>query len=144
MRRSWAGQEVGSGNVVVYTTDHSTAVARREDVFLNTHQNLCLSTCFFRLNHVEVHFVTVKVSVVWSTNCEVESEGMPFHDTNFVNHHRHTVERRLSVKDSNIAIDKVALNLETWLRVTVAVNRCETVFNLVFARRMHSSTGLRQ
>ena len=36
----------------------------------------------------------------------------------------------MSVKDSNIAINKVAFNLETRLRVTVAVNRCETVFNL--------------
>ena len=111
------------------STDHSTAVARCEDVLLNTHQNLCFCSCFFRLNHVQVHFVAVEVSVVWGTHSQVEPESVTFHDANFVNHHRHAVKRRLSVEDGNVSVDQVSLDEQTWLRVTVAVNGGQAIFD---------------
>ena len=104
------------------STDHRTAIARGQDVFLNTHQNLSLSTCFFRLNNVKVHLITIEISVVRGTYCEVESERMSFHNTYFVNHHRHSVKRWLSVKDCNVSIDKVTLYLHTWLWISTDVN----------------------
>ena len=42
-----SGQQVGAGDVVVDTTDDRTAVARGQDVFLDTHQNLSFCTGFF-------------------------------------------------------------------------------------------------
>ena len=60
-------------------------------MFLNPHQNLRFSPSFFGLNHVQVHFVTIKVSVVRCTDGQIESERLSFHDTNFMNHHRHSV-----------------------------------------------------
>jgi hypothetical protein len=35
----------------------------------------------------------------------------------------------LSVEDDNVSVDQVAFNLETRLRVTIAVNGCKTVFD---------------
>jgi hypothetical protein len=78
---------------------------------------------------VEVHFVTVKVSVVRGTNCKVKPEGVTLHDTNFVDHHGHAVQRRLSVEDSNVTIDQVSLNEQTWLRVSISVNGRKSVFD---------------
>jgi hypothetical protein len=78
---------------------------------------------------VEVHFVTVKVSVVRGTNCKVKPEGVTLHNTNFVDHHGHAVQRRLSVEDSNVTIDQVSLNEQTWLRVSISVNGRKSVFD---------------
>ena len=98
-------------------------------MLLDTHQDLSFRTGFFGLNHVKVHLVAVKVSVVWSTYSEVKPERVPLHDTNFVHHHGHAVKRRLSVEDSNVTIDEVALNLKTWLGVSIAVEGREAVFD---------------
>ena len=35
----------------------------------------------------------------------------------------------MSVEDDNVSVDQVAFNLETRLRVTIAVNGCKTVFD---------------
>ena len=61
-------------------------------MLLYTHQNLGLSACLFGLDDVEVHLVTVEVSVVWSTIGEVEAERLPSHYTDFVDKHRHSVQ----------------------------------------------------
>ena len=47
-----SGKEVCTRNVVVNTTDNRTSVARCEDVFLYTHQNLGFRTGFLGLNDV--------------------------------------------------------------------------------------------
>ena len=122
-------QEVGARDVVVDTTDDRTAVARGQDVFLDTHQNLGFGTSLFGLNHVEVHLVSVKVSVVRGTHCQIEPEGVAFHDADFVNHHRHAVKRRLSVEDGDVAVDQVAFHLQAGLGVAVSVEGRKTVLN---------------
>ena len=78
---------------------------------------------------MEVHFIAVKVSVVRGTHCQVEPEGVALHDTNFVHHHRHAVKRWLSVEDDDIAVDQVALDLKTGLRVAVAVQGGQAVLD---------------
>ena len=111
------------------TTNNRTTITRCQDVFLHSHQNLGFRTCFFRLDDVKVHLVTVEVSVVRRTNCEVETESVTFHNSDFVDHHRHSVKRWLSVEDGNIPIDEVALDLHTRLRVSTDVNGRKSVFD---------------
>ena len=122
-----AGQQVSTGNVVVDAADHSTAVAGRQDVFLHAHEDLGFSTGFLRLNDVEVHLVTVEVSVVGRTHSEVEPEGLAFHDAHLVHHHGHPVQRWLPVEDGDVAVDQVALNGDTGLRVAAPVHGRKTV-----------------
>ena len=78
---------------------------------------------------MQVHFITVEVSVVGRTNGQVEPERVSLHDANFVHHHRHSVQGRLSVEDDDVAVDQVALNLQTGLGVAVSVQRGQSVLN---------------
>ena len=122
-------QEVSTRNVVVDTTDDRTAVSRGQDVLLDTHQDLRFSPSLLGLYHVQVHFIAVEVSVVRRTNGQVEPERVSLHDANFVHHHRHSVQGRLSVEDDDVAVDQVALNLQTGLGVAVSVQRGQSVLN---------------
>ena len=60
---------------------------------------------------MEVHFITIKVSVVGGGHTEVETERGPGEDFDTMTHHGHLVKSGLTVEDDNIIVDKVTLHL---------------------------------
>ena len=100
-------EEEHTGDVVVDTADDRTAETGRQDVFLDLEKDLCLSSCFFGLQDVHVHFVTVEVGVVRRTDGRVHPESLSREDLDIVRHDTHLVQRRLSVEENDIAVAQV-------------------------------------
>ena len=53
---------------------------------------------------VHVHLVTIKVSVVWGTDREVEPERVIGQYPDPMSHHTHSMQRRLTIKQHIITI----------------------------------------
>jgi hypothetical protein len=64
---------------------------------------------------VEIHFISVKIRVVWGTNTWVESECLVWKNPDSVRHYGHSVQRGLAVEENDIAVSYVALDNEAWL-----------------------------
>ena len=83
---------------------------RRDDVARDGANVDQLGAGLFRLRHVQVHLVAVKVGVVRRRDRQVEPEGRVRHELDAVRHHRHLVQRRLPVEQDNVAVLEVALD----------------------------------
>ena len=59
---------------------------------------------------MDVHLVTIKVSIIWLADALVESQGPKRHDPRLVSHDGHSVQTRLTVEEHTVAILKVALH----------------------------------
>ncbi|KAH3683385.1 hypothetical protein WICPIJ_005643 [Wickerhamomyces pijperi] len=83
---------------------------RSQQVVLNPHQVDSLGSGFLCLWHVQVHLVTVEISIVWRTHTLVQSESSPWADLGVVRKDGKSVKRRLSVEKHNVAVFDVSLN----------------------------------
>ena len=83
---------------------------------MDLHEQAGLGPGFFSLWNMEVHLITVKVSVVGRTDGRVEPEGLVREDSDAVCHDGHSVEARLPVEEHNIAIPEVSLDDKAWLK----------------------------
>ena len=101
------GQEEHPGDVVVEHPDDRSAVARREDVFLDLHQDLRLGAGLLALEHVEVHLVAIEIRVVGRAVAEIEPERLVRKDPDEVGHHAHPVEGGLPVEQHDVAVDQL-------------------------------------
>jgi poly-beta-hydroxyalkanoate depolymerase len=69
---------------------------------------------------VHVHLVSVEVSVVGCSDTQVEAECLVVKNFNAMTHHRHLMQRRLSVKDYVIIILEMAFNYVVVLKMSVS------------------------
>ncbi len=65
---------------------------------------------------MEIHLISVKVSVVGCGHTEVESEGGPREDLDTMTHHGHLVESGLTIEDDDVIVDQVTLHLMHTIR----------------------------
>ena len=59
---------------------------------------------------MHIHFVAVKVSVVRTRNQHIQPERLIGQHLHPVRHHRHLVERRLSVEQHNVPVNQMAIH----------------------------------
>ena len=98
------GQQEKPRYVVVDPTDNRTSETRGEDIFLDPHEDLCLSPGLFGLEGMHVHLVPVKVSVVRGTDGRVEPEGFIREHLDRMSHDTHLVQGRLPVEKHDVPI----------------------------------------
>ena len=113
-------EEVDSRERILVDAHHRVAAARVDKVLLDHHELHELSLREHALRDVQIHFVAVKVRVVWSRRREVHAEGVVWQNAHTVPHHGHSVQRRLSVEKHHVAVQQVALNNCPWDEVDSA------------------------
>lgn len=59
---------------------------------------------------MHIHFITVEISIVGSTDRQVEPEGIVRKNSNPMTHHTHSMESRLSIEEDEISILKTSLS----------------------------------
>lgn len=53
---------------------------------------------------MDIHLITIKIGIVGCADTFVESEGVPGLNFDFMGHHGHSVEGRLSIEDHHIFV----------------------------------------
>jgi hypothetical protein len=64
---------------------------------------------------VNVHLVTIEISIVWSTDALIEAQCFVWHNTRSVSHDGDSMETRLSIEQHCVTIVDVSLNSVTKL-----------------------------
>jgi len=66
---------------------------------------------------MQVHFVAVKVSIVWRAHAFIEAQGPAVKNARTVRHDTHFVQTGLSIKQHHVAIVKVPFDNITALKM---------------------------
>lgn len=90
--------------------DERLAISWRHQITFDPHERQRLRLGLFRLWQMKIHFVAVKVSVIRRTNAFVEAKCPVRHDFRVMRHDTEFVQRRLTVKQYNVAVDHVTLD----------------------------------
>src|SRR6478609_1602068 len=62
------------------------------------------------LTHMEVHLVSIEISVVTAADVHVQSKGRAFHDSCSVCHHTHLVQCWLTIEKHDIPVSHMSLD----------------------------------
>ena len=63
------------------------------------------------LRHVQVHFITIKIGIVWFRVTHVHTKCVTLvHNAGDVTHHTHSVQRRLTIKEDGIAVHHMSVH----------------------------------
>ena len=79
-------------------------------VFGHPHEVLNLCPCLNCLRNVDIHLVSIEISIERSTNTLIESESPSWRNFNFETHHTDSVQTGLPVKYNNISIPQMSLH----------------------------------
>ena len=77
---------------------------------LYVHENPCFSLGFFRLREMNVHLISIEISVVWGANAFIESESSVRHYLCSMSHDGDSMQTGLSIKKNHITIFEVPLH----------------------------------
>lgn len=113
------GELCRGGEGVLYDPHHRAIGLGGKDVTRHHQYLLKLRLRLQALWHVQVHLISVEVSVVGCGDGEVESEGRPGKDLDPVPHHGHLVKCWLTVEHHQIIVYQVTLHLVSQLQVEV-------------------------
>ncbi len=99
---------------------HDWSVRLRRENVPGHHQHLLnLRLSLQALRHMQVHLISVKVSIVGRGHREVESKSRPRQDLHTVTHHGHFVERGLTIENNKVIVHQMAFHFEAILQVEV-------------------------
>ena len=97
--------------------DDGAAEPWREDVLLDSHQDLGLGPRLLGLRDVKVHLVPVEVGVVGWADRRVQPEGLVGHDDHLMGHDRHPVKRGLPVEEDYVPVHQLPVDLPSKLEL---------------------------
>ena len=113
-------KEIASEQRVLKYTDDTFVEGWTDDLILDGRQVLELHLGLVVLGHMHVHFISVKVCVVRLRVSHVHAKGIPlFHNLDTMCHHRHTVQRRLTIEQYIISVHHVSMNRIPILKLNV-------------------------
>mmetsp|Transcript_11451 Transcript_11451/g.22494 ORF Transcript_11451/g.22494 Transcript_11451/m.22494 type:complete len:848 (-) Transcript_11451:1065-3608(-) len=95
---------------VLHNTHDRTVTLGGDNHLVHHHVGFCLGTGCQALRHVQVHLITIKISVVRGRHTKVHAESGPVHDTDTMSHDTHLVQRWLTVEEHNIIVGKVTFH----------------------------------
>lgn len=90
--------------------DDGLPALRGDDILRDSHEVQSLSSGFDRLGYVDIHLVTIEISVEGSTHALVESQGLAFGDLDSETHHTDSMQTRLPVEDHDISVSQMPLH----------------------------------
>ena len=101
---------VGANKSVLHDADHGLRVTGRNDLVRNGRNLQELRGALVGLRNMGVHLVAVKVRIVGRRDGYVQAERIVGQHLHAVPHHRHSVERRLAIKEDDVAVHDVAVH----------------------------------
>ena len=69
---------------------------------------------------MHVHFISVEVGVIRCGNTEIKAESLVIKNFYAMTHHRHLMQRRLSIKNDVIVILEMSLNSVAKLKMRIS------------------------
>ena len=89
-----------------------------------THEDQCFRFGFFCLWEMQIHLVTIEISIERRTDAFIETKGSMRHHTCKQRHDWKTMQRRLSIEEHHISVDHVPFDNITKLTSRDIRDRC--------------------
>mmetsp|Transcript_21743 Transcript_21743/g.42753 ORF Transcript_21743/g.42753 Transcript_21743/m.42753 type:complete len:298 (+) Transcript_21743:2467-3360(+) len=102
--------EEGCCNEILSCRNQRFTITRCNKVVVNTHQHGCLGAGLVSLRNVQIHFITIKISVIGGACTLIEAQRAALQNLDTVTHDGHFMERRLAVEKDNVIVIKVAFD----------------------------------
>ena len=102
-------KEVRCGNKILKWGDDWRSVFWSEKILRSEEKFARFCARHVSLRCVDVHFISVKIGVIWLTNAEIETKGFVRKNAHTMGHETKPMQRRLPIEKDVISINQMPL-----------------------------------